>query len=80
MKPTNEETTSFPNTLANVDHDGDEGVGAPFPVCVSELVSAIPEDAADDKKLEHHIFLISVFLKLIAPFFIIFFARMKGEK
>ena len=56
MKPTNEETTSFPNTLANVDHDDDEHVGAPCPMCVFELVSAIPKDAADDKKQENQIF------------------------
>ena len=79
MKATNERTTSFPSTLANVDRDNDEHVGASFPMCVFELVPAVPEDAADDKK---SYFLISVFFKKIALLFhqsFFFFARMKRD-
>ena len=50
----------FSNTLANVDPDDDEHVSAPFPMCAFELVSAVPEDAADDKKQEN-LFLIMFF-------------------
>ena len=39
-----------------MENDYDEQVGALFPMWVFELVSTVPEDAADDKKQENHVF------------------------
>ena len=38
-----------------MDHDDDEHIGADIPMSVFELVSAVPDDAADDKKQNNHI-------------------------
>ena len=53
-------------------------LGNLFPMCAFELVSAVPEDAADDKKQENHFL---IFFLMNAPFpSKVIFHEWKGEK